>query len=251
MAEQAIAVDDSIPGMRVFRYDESSPIALRVRTATAMPNWIPFVVDVTREESTQVATTIEYGGTLYAIQECGQRSGGWQYDLIPWPPGELARRVVPLTLEYFQQLEAQERGEQAQRRRDLAVRSLGFLIAFLPASIQERISETYDYDAPGWTKINSALVGLLNLGIAVVFSVIAPITAGFQRGTIGPGGGLFGILVTFSPYLVVDSFVRFGTVMTGDQALGLLPLELVDRIVRHLRRGTDGHEGGTVHGDKR
>jgi hypothetical protein len=223
MADQPIAADYPIPGVLVQVFDETSPVRLRVRSATELVAWTPFVTDPTHDLSRQVATTIKYQDVLYAIAKREQTPSGWQYDLIPWPNGEMARRTIALSREFWLQLEAEKRIEQEERRRDRIARGLGFLIAFLPASIQERISEEYDYDAPGWTKINSAVIGAIAAFSTLLNNVIMPIVAGFGYAAAPATGLTFWLF----PYLLLDSFLRFGTAIAGDRPLGLLPVEIL------------------------
>jgi len=237
MASSPIAVDSSIRGIRIEVFDEASPVRLRVHSASELAGWTPFVSDPTHEGSRQVAATIQYRGGLYAITRHARVPSGWQYELIPWPAGEMVRRTIVLSQETRRQAQAEKRMDQEQRRRDRVARSLGLLIAFLPAPIQERISEEYDYDAPGWTKINSLVVGIISAAFVIYNDILKPFA------------GIYGALQShsliawpgelLSPYLLIDSLLRFGTAVAGDKPLGLLPLEFLYWLIRQAWPNVD------------
>ena len=231
MADKPISADYPMPGVRVEVFDETSPIRLCVRTSKEMTDWTPFVSDTTREESKRVATSIEYRDVLYAIAKCRHLPSGWQYDMIPWPSGEIPRRIIRLSREFWQHIQTEK---QIERRRDRIARGLGFLIAFLPASVQNRVSEEYDYDATAWTRINSIATGFVAASFTLFNNVIMAIAAGYGKS----GSPAMDLLYWLMPYLLLDSFVRLGTTVAGQQPMGLLPFEFVDWMVRsNLRRG--------------
>jgi len=246
MAARPIAVDSPAPGVCVYVYDETPPVRVRVRTATEMADWVLFVTDPTRDESALVATTIEYRGVLYAIARREHTPSGWQYDLIPWPSGELPRRKFTLSREFFQAIEEEKKTEVQERRRSKLFSALGFLIAFLPSSIQGYISEEYDYDAVGWTKINSAVIGLLSLGLTVIYDVIVPLAAAYPAAYAGATISWPGRLLW--PYLALDSLARFGNAVAGEKPLGLLPVEIVYWVGCKIRRRASQREAKATGG---
>lgn len=232
MSDRSEYIDNSVPGIRITISGDPESPSVTVHTPEAMTDWSPYVIDVTREESRRTPTTIKYRGVFYAISEIEHEGPEWRYSLIPWPEPELVRRTVTLSREVWEQARREEEERKAQQRRDHIARGLGPLIAFLPARWQEEISDRYDYDAPGWTRVNAAIVGLAALSATAVFDVVMPIAAGY-----GFGGGYGGPLITLAaPYFAIDSFIRYAHARAGDKPLGILVLEVLDRLVEALFR---------------
>jgi len=234
MSERPVEVDYPAPGIRVEMLDEMSPVRLRVRTATEMPEWVPYVTDVTREDSRRVATTLEYRGTLYAIAGCKRRPVGWEYELVLWPRGEMVRRTVHLSREGFQAAAEDKQAERRVRRYSRFLNAAGFFIAFLPHSLQDRLGQIYEYDGVAWTAISSAVVGVASLFLTAWIHIVQRFAGGFG-GAGGMPPALEGALAILAPYLVVDSLFRYATAMFEDEPVGLLPLEILDRVVRSVR----------------
>jgi len=236
MDEQPIAVESPVPGVLVNVFDATAPIRLRVRSAAELPGWIPLPADSLPDAKPPVPTAVQYRGALYAIVRREQGPFGWQYDLVDWPRSEIFRRSIVLSREAWAEAEQEERIERRQRRLDWLVRPFVLVIPFLPAPIQDRISEACDYDAPGWTKINSLVVGLLSSVAAIIYQVYMPMAAEFGPSSGLPAGRIGWVIYFAAPYLMLDSFLRFGTAVAGGGALGLLPLEIVYRFLCAIGR---------------
>jgi hypothetical protein len=236
MGDQPIAVDSPIPGVLVNVFDEAAPIRLRVRSVTELAGWLPLPTESLPNAKQPIPTTIEYRGVLYGIIRREQGPFGWQYDLVDWPQAEMVRRKITLSRETWQEAEEEKKIERRQQHLDWLVRPFVLVIPFLPAPIQERISETCDYDPPGWTKINSLVVGALSAVAAIIYQVYMPSAMEYGP-TFGLPAGRIGWVIYFAaPYLMLDSFLRFGTAVAGGGALGLLPLEIVYWILRAVAR---------------
>jgi len=222
--------DSHIPGVHISIFAENSPVALRVRTGRKMAEWVPFVTDPLREESRKIATTIEYRGDLYAIAEQRREGSQWVYDLVPWPAGEMVRRRIPLTREYFADLESEERRERHREVGGKVSVLLGFFLAFLPQSFQEKLSEEYDYDSFLWTAINSGTIGLVALGV-LAYGLLS---AGLSTVWSGEAGFIRSPAAPITLYVLLDSLARFVGLLVYEEALGVLLLEIPDRILRLL-----------------
>ncbi|MCX8036166.1 MAG: hypothetical protein N3D11_03735 [Candidatus Sumerlaeia bacterium] len=221
MDTSPLKVDRSVPDMRIELFGEDSPIRARVWTPHEQTDWTLFTADPTQEESRRVATTLEHRGVLYAIAARKAVGTYWRYDLVDWPPGELVRRKVPLSREYFEALAEEQRRQKAERRRNQQVCAWSFFIALLPARVQDYFGEEYGYDGIRWVRISSAVIGFcaamaafgLNIELLKQYGGSPPLSM------ILVCVGLF--------YLVLESFCRYVGTISGQHTFGLLVLELL------------------------
>ncbi len=224
--ESPLEVDRSVPEMRIELFGEGSAVRARVWTSRERPEWTLFTTDPTRDESRQVAMTLEHRGVLYAIADRGVMGRQWRYDLIAWPEGEMVRRKVTLSREYFEALAAEQRREEKERRRNRRVCAWSFFIALLPARVQEYFGSEYGYDGVRWVKISSAVIGLVSAMIAFGLNV--------RMGGSPPLSVILACIAMF--YLVFDSFCRYVGTLDGQHTFGPLVLEALFALARAVRR---------------
>ncbi|NQU41914.1 hypothetical protein HQ520_01420 [bacterium] len=226
-----VNVDFSVPGMRIYRQNETSPWPVIVHTAVGQARWEVY--------SNQpgflpglVVPTLLYEGRDYCIAEAEEgASGAWVYRLKPWPKGEVWQRVVELNRKTIEEKERRER--QMAREELWSHRSAYYdlFLGFLPGRLQDFLGEKLHFSAEEASRKNALVEYFVVFPLCFV-GFIEPlefIVSGEFYTPLGAGLGLFA--------LAVEGALRWGHVVSSNRPCGLLALEILDGILRFATAG--------------
>lgn len=206
------APDYSIPGFRIHPVDSGPGSGgFQVHCQAEQPGWRAYP-----GFSHARPTAIRYRGAYHRIaQSEADPAGGWRYLLLPWPETERAWEVVELSAEAHAAAQASARDEARTARRARLAWLFVPWAGFLPARLQRRLADSWHFP----TETATFLGGLLTL-------------------LLGLGTGLLGIamrraeLTALGALMMLDGVVRLSAPLAGHDALGPIPFEIFDWILR-------------------
>jgi hypothetical protein len=204
------------PDIRIQRFDPPDPWALVVRTTAREDDWVAYCENNGILSRDCVPTAIRYQGDIFRIEEVEQRTHGYVYRLMPWPDGEPWGRIEDLTAESMAE-RFRERQERQRMERMLQVSPwCGVFFGWLPRSIQEPLSQMLHFDTYDASLQNAVVECLAGMMAAVIL-----------------WKNMY--LLCWSIVLCFMGLLRFVHLFASDNSTcGLIPLELVDRMLRGL-----------------
>jgi len=218
--------DYSIPGFAVRKIDPPAPWALVVKCA-GKTDWgaLSTRVDDKYGKMSEIPTTVMYRENAYRIEKVEASENGWTYRMAPWPENERWINIVELSPEAIEKAQTEKR--EIERAERLTERSLAydFLLGWLPASAQERLSERWHFGPEDASRRNAfveMLIGFLLSAFSIIF-----LFSGFYSGIAGSLAPL-----VISCGILFEGYVRWGHVLTSEQPLGLCVLEAFDWLRR-------------------
>ena len=141
----ATTVDYSIPGMRVEVKHPPEPWALIVRSSRKQEDWVLHSEQYGGNKlfMQHVETIVVHQEKGYWIYEEEETESGWIYRMKLAPEGEPRRKVVELSAEKMGFAEEEKQEFVRVRRLTGGARYYEWAIGWLPARVQEKLSERW------------------------------------------------------------------------------------------------------------
>jgi hypothetical protein len=181
-----------------------------------------------------------FRGVIYQLRRVEERSGGsWFYSFAPWPENEMPRAKIHYPKDELERLD-KERVAQRQEEYWLARRLLSPVVGGLPGTWQEWVSDQWELDFLGASKVNAYLSFAVAMALAVPIFVLSSFAAAFGL-SAAPPLWVYGVTI----YLIGDSMIRFPLYWNADllssfwdrrdsTELGYLALEALDQLLRGI-----------------
>ena len=228
-------LDYSIPGDLVMILPAGAYPAVLVRTPALREDWIPWPDPLNIETPSGVPTTLQYRGKFYGISKVRSRGTAVEYHLVPWPEGEIHRRVITYSRGAVLEQRSRDSAFRACLRTAKRLRLLYPLLGLLPSEIQLAIARRYPVNlaaAVRWSCAAETALSVYDLFAGAVLGALGSLV-GSQNTPYVPQT-LLGLPSMFwiaaAPLLIADACARWRMLSSQGRVLGNLLLEGVARL---------------------
>ncbi|MBI3737131.1 hypothetical protein HY256_11550, partial [Candidatus Sumerlaeota bacterium] len=141
-----------------------------------------------------------------------QTPDGWVYCMEPWPDHATVFHRLELSYEALKREEEHRKELDRMLLKNKLAPLYDFMVGFLPASMQEQLSDRWDFDPVSASRKNARVTQYIGFFMTAGNMVFSPPLA------------IAGICIFF------DGFIRRAYTIAHDQPCGLLVFEMVDRL---------------------
>ncbi len=220
-------------GDYVTRFGEEAPIPIVLDTPFEKPGWKQRIPS-TFGKAPYPGTAILFDGHYYEVVRIKWKEGTFprfQYYLAPWKPEFPIREQVDYTQAYARTVLAERKKAAAHNKRAGLLQFSMPLLGLLPADDQRRIDRIYGLPALRMTFYST--LPLMPLGTWLSMAWVEAAISG------APPPGLYGKLLSWGPYIFIESYIRLTATWKFGLPMGSLAIVLPIEIVREIRRQFD------------
>ncbi|HBF34502.1 TPA: hypothetical protein DDW35_08050 [Candidatus Sumerlaeota bacterium] len=206
--------DSSIPGVAIRIYSAPAPYPLVVRSSEDL-HWTLFTpLRNERSGINDIPTTVLYAGSAWCVDAASHNEGGaWIYSLRVWPETEAWYKTFELNAPAFQRRREEEKQQKKTDRRLQIAWTYEILVGILPARLQERLAERWQFDPEHASRKNALLHLYLFLPLGALLELAAFISADAF------------IPAFIACFLAFEGFIRWGHVLASNKPCGFIGFE--------------------------